>query len=418
MKLKPLIIAIAVLAMLAGLAYWARHKPASTDGESHSLVGENLLPAEIVQKTGHIEASQKDEENVIRLVKNEDGKWVLPDYHGMPVNFNKLNGIIKNLKDAEVFRWVTGKPERAADLELGENKVILKSSPEGQVLWQIETGKRAKSGGVFIRLGEKEDVYLADANLYVDTRIENWADKKILEFTKDDVAGLTIEFPEEPDSFTISRGSKDDSFTSDQLAADEQIKESEAARVINSLINARFNEVIEDRDGPDAAGARENARAFTLKLFDGDVYTLKIGRRPKDWTPPEETPSATAEAPEPEKATETAKPGEEAKPETQFNEPGPVCIFYECNNPEFLWNPILEKLVLAFPDYVYNNLPESRDILTEKKQQPQPPRAETEPPETPRVMMDPVEVAPDTGEPAEAAGPAEKTETPPENQPE
>ncbi len=347
MKLKPLIIAILVIAVLAVVG-WKLTRPAQRVIDPDSLAGEKLLSPDILEKAEEIVFEKPSENEKVTLIKEKGGDWALPDYYGLRVDFSKLKTLTGNLLDASITRLVTRNPERMERLELGTNRVTLKSA-DGKSLWDLETGKRGSNSGLFIQLDGREEAYLADLSLYLDTDSKNWADKKLLTFEQKDVSRLRLEFPDKEElPLEISRTGPDAPFDLSGPVEGETLKQNEVKSLISTLLSARFNDVRSPGE-EDAVGARQNSRQVVLELFNGDVYTLSIGRR----------------LPEPVVAeVEVVAEGEE-EAETEEPKPGPVFIFFEISDPENYLNRVMSEAALVYSDYTYNQIPDSRLKLVE-----------------------------------------------------
>ncbi len=353
MKLKPLIITVFIIGILAAIG-WKLTRPAPRVQEPDSLAGEKLLQPDLLEKAEEIILQKPSEEESVTLKKEKGGDWILPDYHGFRADFSKLKTLTGNLLDASILRLVTRSAERIERLELGENQITLKSA-EGSLLWDLETGKRGPSTGLFIRLDGQDEAYLADLSLYLDTNIKSWADKKLLTFEQKEVSRVRLEFSDTGQApLDISRAEPEGPFEISGPVEGETVKQEEITSLISTLLNARFNDV-HSPDEEDAEGARQNSRDIVLGLFNGDSYTLSIGRRP-------------AEAIEVEEVEEGEE--DEEKEDEEEPEPGPVFIFYKSSEPDNYLNRIMPEAALVFSDYTFNQLPENREKLVEVKVEP------------------------------------------------
>ncbi len=347
MKLKPLIITIFVIAVLA-IVGWKLTRPAPRAKEEGSLAGEKLLQPEVLEKADEIVFQKPSEKETVVLKREKGGDWILPDYHGFRADFGKLKTLTGNLLDASIIRLVTRSTERMSRLELGTNIVTLKSA-DGNTLWDLEVGKSGSKSGLFVRLDEKEEAYLADLSFYLDTDLKNWPDKKMLTFEQKDVSRLRIEFSGEGElPLDVSRASPESPFEISGPVAGEGLKQNEVNSLLSTLVGVRFNEVRGLEDG-DALKARDNSRQVVIGLFNGDSYTLTVGRRPAEIV---------------EIAVEEGEEEEKEEPK-----PGPVFIFFESSDAEDSLNRIMSEVTLVYSDYTFNQLPENRDKLVEAKEE-------------------------------------------------
>ena len=376
MQLKPLIGIIAILAVLVGIAYRLSPKHYQQT-ENVSIEGQALLAPKTLENTAKIILQGQDSEP-IELQKQTVGLWTIPDYHGLPINFSKLRSLIRELAQAKLVRPVTDDPKRIQGMEIGTYRVQLKEAGSNAPIWSLETGKQGPSGGVFIRLNDQAQTFLADLNLYVDTTPDSWVDKKVLDFHPQEVAQLKITFPDKSPALELTRSEATAPFTAKNLPKGLQVKQSEALRIVNTLTQAYFNQLIENND-PDAKSARSNPRLIVLKLFNGEEYTLKIGRSKA--TQRQALAKTAPEQPTDKKEKKRSfdvfgrkkkaltprleeKAPQVAKQEKKES-PRPTFIFYESASMENAWQKAFAKVSLVYPESVFSILPKNRSALLE-----------------------------------------------------
>ena len=383
MKLKQLITIVAVICLVSVAALWWT-RPREKEQDSADLTGRKLLSSEILQQATRIELSDSVDEEVVVLEKGTSGEWFLPDYHGFKADFSKLENITRNLLQADVTRFVTRNPERIVRLELGKTRIVLGKS-EGDPLWTLEIGKRGSSGGAFVRVDDGDDTFLATLSVFIDATLRNWPDKKLLPFTPDDVSSVSVEFPGPAGPLAFARTSATDIFVLTEPREDKIANDQEVKQLLNTLVNARFLDV-KELDDPDAMDARDHTRRLDFKLFNGDGYTLMVGRRPAEPI----TPTDAEESDEPETTSEVGVDaersgnGEDAAAkepaEPKNTDPGPVFFFYSSANPTHRINRIMENVALTFSSYTFERIFKSvEDVLKEKE-------AGEALPETPQVL--------------------------------
>ena len=373
MKLKSICLAIAILGVFAALAFWV-DRSRSREKKKEGPVGENLVAHEIIESTTEILLGDSDEEGKLHLQLGDDNTWILPEYHQFPVEFSKLESLTHSLIDAKVIRLVTRNPERMERLEFGDNTIELKSA-EGETIWSLLTGKRGTAGGRFVKLHGDDAAYLSDISLYIDTDEKNWAEKKLLDIELNQVESLKLDYPGEDRSLSIARETHEAPFSSEDIAEDQEVDDSEAESLLRTLIDARFSDVKEP-DDLDALAALEHSRNIELFLFNGENYSLRIGRKPAEPIEKEEEPESvgTDETPESEEGTDTGTtdsetPVEEDEPE--MTDPGPVFIFYSTVNPQSRLNSLMERVSLTYSSYTFDQINESIASLVQARKEPE-----------------------------------------------
>lgn len=351
MKLKSVLIAIALLSILTIIAY----KVTQPAMEGPVASEQKLLDPDRFDPVTQIQFKNEEDADFLKFKKNTSGVWVLEDFYGVPADLTKLRSLVSQFLEATIIRSVTENPERIERLNIGRQHILF-LGVDGQPLWELETGKRGPSGGTFVRLNSIPEVLLADLDLYLNTEKQDWIDKTVLDFDPKDIAEVSLSFTGETTPLILNRETKDALFSSTELGEGQKIKQKEVTRFLNSLINAR---IIKVNDAADASAieARAHAQSFYFKRFNGEQYTLDIGRKP--------TPPSDAEI-----KGESTVDEETAALETK---PEPVFIFYtfsrSTDNP---WQASLEQVSLTVPDSLYDQLPETRQVFIETIEAPEP----------------------------------------------
>ncbi len=385
MKLKSICLAIATLAVLAALALWL-DRSRSREKKTEGPVGEELVSHQVIESTTQIILGDSEEEDSVHLHLEDDNTWILTKYHGFPVDFSKLESLTRSLLDAKVTRLVTRNTERMERLELGENRIVLKSE-QGDTIWSLLTGKRGTAGGRFVKIHGDDAVYLSDISLYLDTTEKNWAQKKLLDIELNHVESVKVDYPGEDRSLSIARETFEAPFNSEDIAEDQAINDTEAEGLVRNLINARFSD-IKETDDPDALAALEHSRVIELFLFNGENYSLRIGRKPAEVIEKEaEEASQTTGTEEDRGASDSVEqpdPGiaesdsTEEDDEPEMTEPGPVFFFYSTVNPQSRLNGLMERVSLTYSSYTFDQINKSIEKLVEAKVEVEEPTDEPE----------------------------------------
>ena len=146
MKLKTLIVTVALLAVLSAAVYFL-NRPAPR-AASDPRVGEPLVPTSVVERARKIEI--RDQGKTVTLVEASEGSWRVANYHDFPADLQKLSSFVTDLTNARVEQFVTARPERLSRLEFKDSTVTFLDA-SGTSLLQLTFGKNADAGGRFIR---------------------------------------------------------------------------------------------------------------------------------------------------------------------------------------------------------------------------------------------------------------------------
>jgi hypothetical protein len=365
MKLKTLIVSIAILAALSAVAYWSNRPsgPAVTD----SRVGANLVDSSAIAKAAKLRLS--DQGKTVVVARQADGSWRDESYYDMPADFSKLSTFVGDLSAAKIQRLVTTSPDRLARLEFKDTKIELLDSSDKPVL-TLFLGKNADSGGRFVRYEEEPKAYLANLNAWLDSDPKNWADAQLVNVKPDDVAGVEVSF-DSGAPVSVSRPKKDAGWTAAAAPAGQQVKADKVSSLLTSLGSIRFSDTTDSGDAQ-AAVAKQHLRVFTLRTFDGKTYTIALGRKPeeKKLKPAVKKPEPAAPAAAGAKPAAAEKPPE---PEYDTIPAGPVYTWITSSDAKAAVNGLMQKRSFQVDDYTFTSLPQKPDELFEPA--PPPPEA-------------------------------------------
>ena len=363
MKLKTLLIVIAVLAAFAAGAYFLNRPDRAAPDQR---VGQPLVAPSLVERATRIEISENGQ--TVRLRESAPGAWLVESYHDLPADFAKLSSLADSLASAKIERLVTQNPDRIARLEFSDTRVAFSDS-SGASLSAVTLGKTADGGGRFVKFGDEPKAYLSRVNVWLDATARNWADTSLLKFTNDEIASVTLTFPTgEPLTFT--RTDKTTSFTASATPEGRQVNASALTTLLTNLGNLRFTETSAP-DAPDAAGARAHARTITLKTFAGKTYTVLLGRQPERTVlkaealkPDPQLPLTVVKepAPSPDKAGPAAVAGGQL---TEKVPAGPVFAFVSHSDTSAPINALMQKRAFQVGEFVFTGLPSAPDALFE-----------------------------------------------------
>ncbi len=309
MKLKTLALSVAVLLVLAAVAYFLQRPPAAAALDAR--IGQSIFDAKALGKTARLRVI--DQGKTVLLAKQSDGKWIDSSYYDLPADFSKLSRFIDDLANAKIQRLVTRSPERLARLDFKDTSIALLDSA-GQALWTITLGKSAEGGGRFVKFDDEQKGYLANLSLFLDADAKNWADSLLVDLKPDDVAGVEVGF-ETGEPVAASRAKKEAAWTAAQAPAGQRIKGERITSLLSSFGSLRFQDTANLTDA-NVEAARQHSRIIKLTTFDHKTFTLELGRKP------EEKKETGERKPETGKIEPTAASNSE--PKTQNPEPAPA----------------------------------------------------------------------------------------------
>lgn len=372
MKLKSILIVVALLAVLSAAVYFIQRPPAAMTADPR--LGHSLVQGAPLDQATQLRVSDQGKE--VTLVRQPDGKWRVPSYYDFPADFKKLSALINSLTEATIQRLVTSSPDRINRLEFKDTKIVL-LDPTSKELWSVTLGKSNDLGGRFVRFGTEPKAYLAGFTAWIDAEARNWADTQILDLKPEDVSAIEIPFGDT--TLKVSRTKKEDPWTSDKTPAGQQVSANKISNVLNSAGSLRFVENTEP-DNANAVAAKAHERVFKITTFDGKNYTVAMGRRPEDKKlkpaspapanpDPLPTPDITAADPK----SEIKDPPKPAAPEYETIPAGPVFVFVTSTDTAASINAMMQKRAFQISDYSFTSLPQKPEDLFEPIPPPQKP---------------------------------------------
>lgn len=379
MKLRTLIITVAVLAALSVVAFLLRRPP--TPQKADPRIGQTLVDPATIDKAAKLRLG--DQGKSVLLARTSDGKWHVSTYYDLPADFSKLSRFTGDLTDAKIDRLVTSNPERISRLEFKDTKLELLDSAD-KSLWTITLGKNAESGGRFVRFGDEQKAYLANLQAWIDAESKNWADSQLVDTKPDDVAKIEIPVTDAA-PVVLTRAKKEDAWVTD-LGTNQKLKADKPTSVLSSLTGLRFSETVDPSD-PSFAVAKQHLRTYRLTRFDGRTVTIAIGRKPeeKKLKPPapaadgKSGPAALGSVADLTKDKSDEKKGDEEKkaeekkplaPEYETIPAGPVFVIVTDSDKNAPINTAMQKRAFQAAEYAVTSLPQTRADLIETAPQP------------------------------------------------
>ncbi|MCX6953992.1 MAG: DUF4340 domain-containing protein [Verrucomicrobia bacterium] len=379
MKLKSILIAVAVLGALSAVAFFAtRPEPPPV---ADPRVGQSLVDRTVVEKAAKLRFS--DQGKTVTLVRQPDATWRVASYHDLPADFSKLSGFIGNLTDAKLDRLVTSSADRIARLEFKDTKIDLLDASDKE-LWTITLGKNPDTGGGrYVRYGTEQKAFLASLGAYLDTESKNWANTELLALKVDDVMKIEVPFAE-GGPVTLTRAKKEDPWTADKTPAGQKVKADRVSSLLSTLSSIRFSDTNEPAD-PAAVAAKASQRTFKIETFDKKVLTVALGRKPEEKKLKAPAADAKAGPSSLGSAADLAKKGDgkpaepEKLPTPEFETipAGPVFVTISNSDAAAPVNALMAKRAFQTSDYTFTGLPQKPDELFE----PAPVAAPTKPEE-------------------------------------
>jgi hypothetical protein len=364
MKLKPIVIAVAVLAVLSVVTFFVQRPapPPSADAR----IGQPLAAATTLAQAAKVRVA--DQGKTVLLVKQADGSWRVPSYYDLPADFAKLARLVGDLTEAKIQRLVTSNPERIDRLEFKDTQIAF-LDPAEKELWAVTLGRNAERGGRFVRYGTESKAYLANLNTDIDAEAKNWADSQLLNLKPDDIAKVELSFPEDgAPTVSASRAKKEDPFAADKAAGGRKLKADSVTTILGSFTSLRFSDTSDPSD-PNAVAAKAHARTLKLVTFDGKTVTIVIGRKPEEKVVKAPAPLADSAKSGPAAVLDADKkdagPAKTLESATETVPAGPVFAFISHSEANAPINALMQKRAFQIAEYPFTSLPQKPDDMFE-----------------------------------------------------
>lgn len=302
MKLRPLLLSLAVLVPVSAVVWWAgRPQPASTDIDPR--IGQRVAEPSALAGAARVRVSSAGK--TLEFARGEGDRWTLAGEPALPADVSRLTRLASDLVSPEIERLVSSRAEKIATYDL-ESTGVAYLDGAGKALLDLDLGKTLEGGARILRYGDEAKAYAARLNVRLDTEPASWRDTALLAGLKaDDIASMSFAFTGETAPVAVSRAKASDPWTSPATPAGRQVKASVLTSQTGNLSTLRYTNIAPNID-PGVVAARVFSREITLATFDGRSVKISFARAPEPPAPPkpevkegETAPSAPPAAPRP-----------------------------------------------------------------------------------------------------------------------
>jgi hypothetical protein len=359
MKLRSIVITVAVLAALSVAAYLKNRPEAPQSGDPR--VGTVLLDSGTAAKAASITIS--DQGKTVELRRDADGAWKVTGYFGFPADFEKVSRLVQDLNGSKIERLVTENPDRIARLEFKDSSVAIRDA-SGKEVWKVLFGKSPETGnGRFVQFAGEAKAYLSGTRVFLDTDAKGWADTLIATAKPEDVAKVTLTFPE-GGRVTAERKAKDAAWTTPDAPAGKALIGEKITSALSALTSIRFSDTVDPKDAG-AADAAKFQRTLTLETFSGRTVTIAMGRKPEEKKL--KAPVADSKGTLADLAKDAGKKPDDKTlaPEFETVPAGPVFVSVANSDADAPVNALMKLRAFQTEEYTFTGLPQKADELFE-----------------------------------------------------
>ena len=305
MNRNQLVILLVLVIVLGGAGIMLHNRQKSSWEGANPAAGKKLLGDFPVNDVAHIEIKQGA--NDLNLAKKDD-KWCVRERNDYPANFSQISDLLIKLGDLKIvqseavgqsqlarlnlvpgettnsalvanFKDKNDKPIRSLLLGKKHMKKSNRPSPMGE-MDDDEAG--GWPDGRFVKVGgdAKDVILISDALANVDTKPDQWLNKDFFKVEK--IRSVAVNFPVATNSWKLSRETETGEWKLADAKPTEQLDNSKASGVGNSLSSPSFNDVSLAK--PEELGL-DKPTTVTLDTFDNFSYTFKVGQKTNDNLP-------------------------------------------------------------------------------------------------------------------------------------
>lgn len=354
MKLKTIsliTLGLVVLAVLLSIFDRPRAAPAGED----TLVGRPLVDVESLREVAALEVTGSEDEPV--RIERRDDHWLVVSEDGIPADFDRVRRTITPFVEGRIERFVTARPERKESLDLERVRLVLEGE-DGDTLLNLEIGRSASRGGVYVQPADSDRAYVFDANLAPPTSASSWIDHTPFEFAAEEVRRITVDFggvSEEDATLTFERPEEGGEWTVSGGADEAEVNVTELNALLGDLAGLRMTDRV-PRSDPEAIEAESFAKTFRIETFEGAEVVIRVGRRPEG-VPEAEWASPSEDDPPPD-LTDAADEEEEETPA------GTPFFFAEIENEASPWAGVADGFAFEISSWNFEQLPtEAADLV-------------------------------------------------------
>jgi len=359
MKVKSLLLTVIVLAALAAALVWLRSNRGADNSAQDPRVGKPVVDTQSLQELAALTLSSGTQ--TVHLDKDDKGVWRVRESDAQPADFSRLARLATQLTEARVIRMVTESDQRMERLGLGQSRLSLTGIGSQSIL-DLNIGKAAADGGVYVRFGDAGPAYQLSTSIYVEAAAANWVDKTVIDLKPEDVASIAIPDDENGAILKFQREKPGGDWSCAQAPAGKEVNAERLERWLSTLGSLAFMHTAA-LDSDEVKEAAPYLQKFQITTFDGRAYTITAGQKPEQTLPPEPAPEPPATA----AAEDDASPGAAQPPPQPRKIPaGPLVVEYALPAQETGWAAAVGNTAFVVANYYWSQKPKTADLFKDQ----------------------------------------------------
>ena len=321
MKPNQLIISVATLAVLGGVAFLAKRSGNKADTPAAELRGSMVVDPNSLNDIKGIQL--KDAEAEVNLTR-KNNQWVVADRDDLPADAGRVRSLLVKLSETPVIQAMEAgesqnermellPPDGDGDADYKATQVTFKKE-DGSELSHVRIGKSksASSGNAlnaqdpmagggkmsrYLRTSARPDLVLEVSDNFsdklsgsgwpygfsgIDVKVGDWLDKEsFIDIKK--IKSVAIAFKEEgKEGYTLTRESDTADFTIDSVPEGKELDASKVSslKTVLSGASSKYDDVLTKEGGEKLDLSK--AITATISTFEGFTYTIEIGPKDED----------------------------------------------------------------------------------------------------------------------------------------
>lgn len=189
---SPVFLTTFLILILGGFFWWLKQK--SLPSQTKKTSWENIQA--VVIKTTQQETTLQKENSQWIIISNKASLFS-DENNNIPADKNKINELLDSLEKFDQKELVSQNKEKHSLFQVNQDEPLLTLKFTDQPQISFIVGKYSYSrGGTYVRLPEKDQVFLMTTNLTTSINQEGWENLRLLEAISFETEKVALSFPQ------------------------------------------------------------------------------------------------------------------------------------------------------------------------------------------------------------------------------
>jgi len=283
--IKPLFITTLLLMIIGGGLFFYQKNNFFSITENSNFTGQKLLE-ELDTKTLN-KINIRGEDSFVSLIQLQGGGWEVESFK-YEADTSSIQDLLLKLSQIKLGDLITSNPDHHDRFKLvippdnvenwskdihGNSVTLLKG--DGTIILSLLLGKNRENGeGQYMRHNGSEKIYLIPESLPINTKIDDWLNKELLNLDSNLVASIKLN-DNLNNILNINRNNANSKWeSSNEKTLPEKNK---IQNVLERLSSLSFLKLLSDESIGNKLASSE--KTLSITLFDGRLFTLKIQKK-------------------------------------------------------------------------------------------------------------------------------------------